>query len=384
MDPAKILIVEDNTMVAEDCRLSLEALGYAVTSIVATGEEAVEEAESDPPPDAVLMDIRLRGEMDGIEAAERINAHRQIPVVFLSAYSDNQLLQRARKAGSFGFLVKPFEERELFAMLEMAIYKARAERERREMEVRLRQAKKLEAVRTMAGGIAHLLNNRLTVVIGNLEISLEDIAIGEETLNCLHEAEKSALEAAQMGRLLLTYLGKRRRIQIAVDLSSMIRKRIEAHRYAASPNVDWAFDLPTEGPRVQADPTQLAEVLNALLTNARESIAAEPGGKVRISAGILEGMERETGHQFPADWDAAGEPLAYFSVGDNGVGMDENTIHRIFDPFFTDKFLGRGMGLSIVFGIVQTSGGCIAVRSRPGKGTTMTVYLPLKTESDSL
>ncbi|MFP4309450.1 MAG: ATP-binding protein [Desulfococcaceae bacterium] len=71
-----------------------------------------------------------------------------------------------------------------------------------------------------------------------------------------------------------------------------------------------------------------------------------------------------------------GEPLAHFSVADNGVGMAENIIHRIFDPFFTDKFLGRGLGLPIVLGIVQTSGGCIAVQSRPGEGSTITVFLP--------
>ncbi|MFP4420919.1 MAG: sensor histidine kinase [Desulfococcaceae bacterium] len=121
----------------------------------------------------------------------------------------------------------------------------------------------------------------------------------------------------------------------------------------------------------------MKNALKALLTNAREAIPAEREGRVRVSAGISEGMERETGHRFPAEWNAPGEPLAHFSVADNGVGMAENIIHRIFDPFFTDKFLGRGLGLPIVLGIVQTSGGCIAVQSRPGEGSTITVFLPL-------
>jgi len=383
VDTPNILIVEDNTLVAEDCRLSLEGMGYAVKAVVATGEEAVQEAASDFPPDAVLMDIRLRGEMDGIEAAERIYARHQIPVVFLSAYSDDRLLRRARKAGSFGYLVKPFEERELYAMLEMALFKAKAENERREMEARLRQAKKLEAIRTMAGGIAHHLNNRLTVIIGNLEMAMEDSAMSEDASACVREAEEAAREAAQMGRILLTYLGQRRPALVPVDLSAMIRKQLEGHRRGEVGNVKWEADLPAEGPVVEVPPEGLTDVLDALLTNAREAIGPEAEGRIRVSAGVAEGPETEASHRFPADWAPTGEPLANFSVCDTGAGMAENTIQRIFDPFFTEKFLGRGLGLAAVLGIVQTIGGCIAVQSRPGKGSAITVFLPAGRESKS-
>lgn len=383
MESANILIVEDNTLVAEDCRMSLEGMGYAVTAIVATGEEAVEQAASDPAPDAVLMDIRLRGEMDGIEAAEIIYARRQIPVVFLSAYSDDHLLQRARQAGSFGYLVKPYEERELYAMLEMAIYKAKAERERREKEARLRQAKKLEAIRAMAGGIAHHLNNRLTVVIGNLELAEEYAGANLEALDCIGEAAGAAKEAAELGRFLLTYLGQRGHAAIPVDLSAAIRERVGAHRAEGTENVRWETGLPARGPVVCADPSGLAEVLNALLTNAREAMGGKPKGRVRVSAGISGGPDRETAHIFPAEWEPGAEPLAFLSVADNGGGMDEAAIHRMFDPFFTDKFLGRGLGLAAVLGIVQTVGGCVAVQNRPGEGMTITVYLPMAAKSAS-
>jgi signal transduction histidine kinase len=383
LESPRILIVEDNTMVAEDCRLCLASLGYAVSDVVATGEAAVEAAASGAPPDAVLMDIRLRGEMDGIEAAERIYARHQIPVVFLSAYSDDQLLKRARQAGSFGYLVKPFEERELYATLEMAIYKAKAERERREKEARLRQAKKLEAIRAMAGGIAHHLNNRLTVVIGNLELAEESSGADPVALTCIGEALGSAKEAAELGRFLLTYLGQRRRTAIPVDLSALIRERVAAHRSREGGNLRWETETPAGGPVIPADPARLAEVLDALLDNAREAVGGGGEGRVRVSAGISNGPNRATNHLFPADWAPAGEPWAFFSVEDNGTGMEEASIHRMFDPFYTDKFLGRGLGLAIVLGIVQTTGGCVAVRSRPGEGSAVTVYLPLGGESQT-
>jgi two-component system, response regulator PdtaR len=136
MDPLRIMVVEDNATVAEDCRESLEELGYSVTSISATGEASIANAERERP-DAILMDIKLRGEMDGIEAAAQIHDRFEIPVVFLSAFSDRDLLRRARQTGSFGYLAKPFRQHELVATLEMAIYKAKAEKERRRLEARL-------------------------------------------------------------------------------------------------------------------------------------------------------------------------------------------------------------------------------------------------------
>ena len=109
------MIVEDNTTVAEDYRDCLESFDYVVTSIVSSGEESIEKAEQERP-DAIIMDIHLRDEMDGIDAAGQIYSKYQIPVVFLSAYSDRGLLERAGQVGSFGFLVKPFEERELYLL----------------------------------------------------------------------------------------------------------------------------------------------------------------------------------------------------------------------------------------------------------------------------
>lgn len=148
MGSAKIMIVEDNTTVAEDCRDCLEGLGYGVTSIVASGEESIDKAETERP-DVVIMDIHLRDKMDGIAAAEQIHARFGIPVVFLSAYSDSALLERAKPVGSFGYIVKPFEERELYAAIEMALYRSNAEKEREALIVELQEA--LEHIKTLRG-----------------------------------------------------------------------------------------------------------------------------------------------------------------------------------------------------------------------------------------
>jgi len=136
MTRPKILVVEDERVVASDLRIRLESGGYAVCAMVASGEEGVEKA-GELRPDLVLMDITLQGNMDGVVAAEQIRQRYNLPVVFLTAHSDEGTLQRAKITEAFGYILKPFEERELFANIEMALYKHATDRKLRENERRL-------------------------------------------------------------------------------------------------------------------------------------------------------------------------------------------------------------------------------------------------------
>jgi len=136
MNRSKILVVEDERVVASDLRIRLENGGYAVCAMVSSGEEGVEKA-GELRPDLVLMDITLQGDIDGIVAAEQIRQQYDLPVVFLTAHSDEGTLQRAKITEAFGYILKPFEERELFANIEMALYKHATDRRLRENERRL-------------------------------------------------------------------------------------------------------------------------------------------------------------------------------------------------------------------------------------------------------
>jgi PAS domain S-box-containing protein len=134
----RILIVEDEQVVALDLQASLEKLGYAVAAQVATGEAAIEKAGA-LLPDLVLMDIQLAGKLDGTEAAEQISSRFDLPVIFLTAFADEATLRRARVSGPFGYILKPFEERELHSNIEMALHKHHLERQLRASEAQLRQ-----------------------------------------------------------------------------------------------------------------------------------------------------------------------------------------------------------------------------------------------------
>ncbi len=122
MKSTRILVVEDEQIVAEDLKMTLEGLGYIVAGIASSGEKAIELAGTEKP-DLILMDIMLAGKMDGIEAAEKIQARMNVPLIYLTAYSDDATLERAKRTKPYSYLIKPFEERELYSNIEMALYK---------------------------------------------------------------------------------------------------------------------------------------------------------------------------------------------------------------------------------------------------------------------
>ena len=155
-----ILVVEDEIITAEDIKESLQEIGYTVLAVASTGEEALKKVEEDNP-DLVLMDIVLKGNLDGVETAEKIRACFNIPVVYLTAYSDQKILERAKITEPFGYIIKPFDERDLHTTIEIALYKYEMERKLRESEQWLTAVIKSlgEAViATDKKGIIHLMN----------------------------------------------------------------------------------------------------------------------------------------------------------------------------------------------------------------------------------
>lgn len=149
MAKAQIMVVEDESLIAEDIRDSLEQMGYGVCRTVAAGEDAIAQAEQ-LKPDLILMDIMLQGPIDGIESAGQITRRFDIPIVFLTSYADEAVLARAKLATPLGYLLKPFESRELRATIEVALYKHRADQERerliRELEKANAEINKLRGI----------------------------------------------------------------------------------------------------------------------------------------------------------------------------------------------------------------------------------------------
>ncbi|MCK4511866.1 response regulator, partial [bacterium] len=234
---------------------------------------------------------------------------------------------------------------------------------------------KMETIGEMAGGIAHDFNNLLTGVLGNIELGLLQVERGSPAARSFTEARVSAERAADLSRQMLAYSGKGNFVIEAVDVNVLVSEIGSLLEVSVSKNVALSYDLHRGLPPVVADVTQLHQVLLNLVTNASDSIGDE-GGVVAIRTGLRDCDSAYLRETYLDDNLAEGDYL-FIEVTDTGCGMDPETMQRIFDPFFSTKFTGRGLGLASALGIVRGHSGAIKVASGEGSGTTFTVLLPV-------
>ena len=379
--PARILVVEDEGIVGLDIQSKLEAMGYDVPTVVSTGAEAISSAER-LRPDLVLMDIQLEGKMDGVDAAERIGAAYEIPVVYLTAYSDETTLARAKTTQTFGYLLKPFEERELYTTVEIALYRHRAESEKAHLEERVRQSQKMEAVGQLSAGVAHHFNLMLQGIIGNLDLA--SMSASDDLRPFLHDATFEAERAARLIRqLMLFHKSEEDTTHVKIDGLDLLKEVADVCRGVFPREIAFHVEVPDRLPGLRGHRDQLRQCIVNLCANARDAIArAADGGSIAADARIELRATAQRADQTPnLAPPGAGQSLAYLRIDviDNGPGMDDATRERIFEPFFTTKSSAgpAGLGLAAAFGIARDHGGWIECVSDAGQGTTMSIFLPL-------
>ena len=358
----KIFVVEDERIVSLALQRALDRLGYAVVGVAPSGEIALESLAA-AAPDLVLMDIQLAGELDGVATAERIRETHDLPVIFLTGYSDGATLHRAKITEPSAYILKPFEERELHIAIDTALY-------RHSTEAKLRQLQKMESVGRLAAGLAHDFNNLLTVIQGHADALL----VGTGKVHS-HDGISHAVEhAARLTRQLLTF-SRQQRVELRMlDLNAVVSHMRGMLDRLLDASAHIHFEATPGLPSVQGDMGMLEQVLMNLTVNSRDAMPG--GGQIAICTSVVELDERaalERGH--------AGARAGHFvclEVTDTGIGMDEATRQRAFEPFFTTKGIGQGtgLGLSTVYGIVQQHRGWLELESTPGRGTVCRVLLP--------
>ncbi|MCC7015476.1 MAG: response regulator [Planctomycetes bacterium] len=254
----------------------------------------------------------------------------------------------------------------------------RAQDERSRLEAQLVHAQKLEGLGLLAGGIAHDFNNLMVGVMGNIDLALshaEDRAIVATRLN---DALCATERASELTHQLLAYSGRAKFSEELIDLGAVVTEMLQLLGTSLTDRAQPTLELDPALPLVRGDATLIRQVAMNLLTNARDALGPN-GGRITVRTGVAEcDLDYLRNELVPSDI-APGE-YVYLEVEDTGCGMDEETLARIFDPFFSTKFTGRGLGLSVVLKTVQRHRGAVKVRSRPGLGTAFRLLIPPELE----
>jgi PAS domain S-box-containing protein len=246
-----------------------------------------------------------------------------------------------------------------------------AEDERRRLQEQMQHAQKLESLGVLAGGIAHDFNNLLAGIMGNAELALQHPDEGKECLGTVITTSKRAGELCQR---LLAYSGRGKIVVQPHDLSGIVREMGDMLALPVSNQARLDYEIASDLPSIEGDATQIRQVILNIVTNAAESIE-HPPGVISVTTGVMSVDESVT--EDPALYgELELRPHIYFEVTDTGCGMDRHMQERMFDPFYSTKFSGRGLGLAAVLGIMRSHSGGIRVKSEVGEGTSIRLLFP--------
>ena len=254
-----------------------------------------------------------------------------------------------------------------------------AERAREALEERIRHSEKLESLGILAGGIAHDFNNLLVGILGNADLLVRELPVDSSARLSAENLRVAARRASELTQQMLAYSGKSRLELVPLSLNELVKEMQRLLDLALSNPVPLEFELSEAEPTVLGDGTQLRQVLMNLITNAADA-APQGTGRIRIRTGLQRDIPPGfvVVHAAPAETERRAS--VYMEVSDNGVGMPPETVERMFEPFFSTKFAGRGLGLAAALGIVRGHQGAILVRSAVGQGTSVRVLLPAACE----
>jgi len=492
MVEARIIVVEDEAIVAMDVAATLRRFGYDVAAVVDSGPAAID-AATRAAPDLILMDIRLGGPMDGIEAARKIREHLDLPVVFLTAHADEATVERSSDAAPYGYVLKPFDEGELRRAVELALNRHRAEHdvlweseerlrllidavrdyaiivvdldgrvaswntgaermtgytaeeivgrpiamlypeperdlaalrdelqtvaasgssreseawrvrkdatrflativrspivdrggrvsacatvmrdvtERRRLEARILEAEKLDNLGRLAGGIAHDFNNMLMVIFSRTEALVRTIGNAQPARRYVDDVRSAAMRSRDLTQQLLA-AARRQVLQPQVtDVNEIVSSVVRLLGSSIGEDIFIRTDLHGELWPVFVDPGKLHQVLMNLALNARDAMPS--GGALTIETRNF----RATSSYVRQHPQLAEGDYVLLVVSDNGSGIPPDIRSRIFDPFFSTKSAGTGLGLAVVKGIVEQTGGQVWLYSEVDQGTTFKIFLP--------
>ena len=370
------------------------------------------------PYSLAFVDVRMPPGIDGIVTATRLWAiDPDLQIVICTAYADHSWGDMALQLGrpdQWVILRKPFDNIEVLQLahaltakwallqqnkrqladLELRVQartveltravenlrqetkeRARSEEERRTLERKFEETQRLESLGVLAGGIAHDFNNILTGVLGSASLARLEIDPGSPLDDHLTRIERSACRAAELCEQMLAYAGKGQVVVRSIHLNELVHDTLELLHMSVPKDANLTVNLAPTLPLVTGDPARVRQVLMNLVINAAEALTTPPR-RVSLSTRVVSlGLAELEALLFPGD--AVPGDFVCVEVADTGSGMSQETLRRIFEPFYTTKFTGRGLGLCAVQGILRSRGGALHVVTDVGQGSTFRAFFPV-------
>jgi PAS domain S-box-containing protein len=338
----------------------VDLLGVQPKELIGTPIESWVTVPDDIETEAKTRRQLLRGDVPSAVLTTRLKRTSATPVPVELSYS----LARGSNDEPLFLLA---HLRDLTSLLD-------AEEEKRRLEQQMQHAQKLESLGVLAGGLAHDFNNLLVAILGNASLARMDLPQSSVAIEAIEQVENAANRAADMANQMLAYTGRGRYKIDQVDLNQIITEVSNLMEVSITKKARLELKLEPELPVMNADQTQLQQVILNLVTNASDALK-ENGGLISITTNQVEFAKPQ---QFQVPLSTELQPGRYVTleVLDTGCGMNADELARIFDPFFTQKDNGRGLGLAAVLGIVRSHNGAIRVSSTQGIGTKFHIYFP--------
>ncbi|WP_321394124.1 PAS domain S-box protein [uncultured Desulfuromusa sp.] len=245
------------------------------------------------------------------------------------------------------------------------------------LEMQMLQVQKLESLGVLAGGIAHDFNNILMAVIGNCDLAQRRLSPTSAAMVNLKQIKLATGKAADLSNQMLAYSGKGKFVVESLNLSRIIEEMQQILSISSSKKASLRYDLNPDIPNIEADVTQVRQIVMNLVINASDAIG-DNSGVIAISTGVME-CDRNYLQSTWLDENLEGGEYAFIEVADTGCGMTDDMVDRIFEPFYTTKFTGRGLGMAAVLGIIRGHKGAIKIYTEVGKGSTLKVLFPAST-----
>ncbi|MGK5090557.1 response regulator [Deltaproteobacteria bacterium TL4] len=376
-----ILVVDDDRYFTEVCTQLLESFGYEVDVLI--DSQYLFETLKNIPVDLILMDIHMP-KIDGLTLLTQLKTkidYQNIPVIMLTADQSSNTLEKCLEEGAIDFINKPLNETILRARVQSILKRIKAEK-------KLSQTQKMQSLGTLAGGIAHDMNNILSIIVGYSELYLSQYTIPPFNSKYIENSITAALRGKHVIQQLLNFAQSEEQPLAPISVSSLIKDAVQMAQITFPVNIQIVENTHPDCPAILGDESQLYQVLVNLIMNAKETMGTKKGVfEIRAERKNLEAPSPLI-PEMPT-----GEYL-HLMIKDTGLGMSPEVKDRAFEPFFTTKGLGgtylgpskegTGLGLSIVYSVIRRHEGFIALESQFGEGTTVHLYFPALKEQSAI